>query len=88
MAEERERCFTDELRVAAEEAAKRLGEGEKVKDPAGLCLFEDTLKAFIDDVRGALFPEVFCCRDGAADLFDAAKKLRCMLLSACGGDME
>lgn len=88
MAEERKRCFTDELRVAAEEAAKRLGEGEKVKDPAGLCLFEDTLKAFIDDVRGALFPEVFCCRDGAADLFDAAKKLRCMLLSACGGDME
>ena len=88
MAEERERCFTDELRVAAEEAAKRLGEGEKVKDPAGLCLFEDTLKAFIDDVRGALFPEVFCCRDGAADLFDAAKKLRCMLLSACGGEME
>ena len=88
MAEERERYFTDELRVAAEEAAKRLGEGEKVKDPAGLCLFEDTLKAFIDDVRGALFPEVFCCRDGAADLFDAAKKLRCMLLSACGGDME
>lgn len=88
MAEERERCFTDELRVAAEEAAKRLGEGEKVKDPAGLCLFEDTLKAFIDDVRGALFPEVFCCRDGAANLFDAAKKLRCMLLSACGGDME
>lgn len=88
MAEERERCFTDELRVAAEEAAKRLGEGEKVKDPAGLCLFEDTLKAFIDDVRGALFPEVFCCRDGAADLFDAAKKLRCMLLSAYGGDME
>lgn len=88
MAEERERCFTDELRVAAEEAAKRLGKGEKVKDPAGLCLFEDTLKAFIDDVRGALFPEVFCCRDGAADLFDAAKKLRCMLLSACGGDME
>lgn len=88
MAEVRERCFTDELRVAAEEAAKRLGEGEKVKDPAGLCLFEDTLKAFIDDVRGALFPEVFCCRDGAADLFDAAKKLRCMLLSACGGDME
>ena len=73
MAEERERYFTDELRVAAEEAAKRLGEGEKVKDPAGLCLFEDTLKAFIDDVRGALFPEVFCCRDGAADLFDAAK---------------
>ena len=59
-----------------------------MKDPAGLCLFEDTLKAFIDDVRGALFPEVFCCRDGAADLFDAAKKLRCMLLSACGGDME
>lgn len=88
MAEERERCFTDELRVAAEEAAKRLGEGEKVKDPAGLCLFEDTLKVFIDDVRGALFSEVFCCRDGAADLFDAAKKLRCMLLSACGGDME
>lgn len=88
MTEVRERCFTDELRVAAEEAAKRLGEGEKVKDPAGLCLFEDTLKAFIDDVRGALFPEVFCCRDGAADLFDAAKKLRCMLLSACGGDME
>ena len=88
MAEERERCFTDELRVAAEEAAKRLGEGEKVKDPAGLCLFEDTLKVFIDDVRGALFPEVFCCRNGAADLFDAAKKLRCMLLSACGGDME
>lgn len=88
MAEERERCFTDELRVAAEEAAKRLGEGEKVKDPAGLCLFEDTLKAFIDDVRGALLPEVFCCRNGAADLFDAAKKLRCMLLSACGGDME
>ncbi len=88
MTEERERYFTDELRVAAEEAAKRLGEGEKVKDPAGLCLFEDTLKAFIDDVRGALFPEVFCCRDGAADLFDAAKKLRCMLLSACGGDME
>ena len=88
MAEERERCFTDELRFASEEAAKRLGEGEKVKDPAGLCLFEDTLKAFIDDVRGALFPEVFCCRDGAADLFDAAKKLRCMLLSACGGDME
>ena len=88
MAEVRERCFTDELRVAAEEAAKRLGEGEKVKDPAGLCLFEDTLKAFIDDVRGALFPEVFCCRDGAADLFDAAKKLRCMLLSACSGDME
>lgn len=88
MAEERERYFTDELRVAAEEAAKRLGEGEKVKDPAGLCLFEDTLEAFIDDVRGALFPEVFCCRDGAADLFDAAKKLRCMLLSACGGDME
>lgn len=88
MAEERERCFTDELRVAAEEAAKRLGEGEKVKDPAGLCLFEDTLKAFIDDVRGALFPEVFCCRNEAADLFDAAKKLRCMLLSACSGDME
>lgn len=78
--------FGETLRRAANAAAKELGAREKVKDPTGLCLFEETIKETIDDVRAAMFPEVFCCNDSAAALFSAAQKLRCTLYSALGGD--
>ena len=80
--------FGETLRRAANAAAKELGAREKVKDAAGLCLFEETIKELIDDVRAAMFPEVFCCNDSAAALFSAAQKLRCTLYSALGGDAK
>ncbi|MDD6995347.1 MAG: serine O-acetyltransferase EpsC [Candidatus Borkfalkiaceae bacterium] len=78
--------FGETLFRAANAAAEELGSHEKVKDLSGLCLFEETIKELIDDVRAALFPEVFCCNDSAAALFSAAQKLRCTLYSALGGD--
>ena len=57
--------FGETLRRAANDVAARLGERRK-DNLAGLCLFEDTIREMIDDVRAALFPEVFCCNDGAA----------------------
>ena len=80
--------FGETLRRAANAAAKELGEHDHVKDAAGLCLFEETIKEMIDDVRAAMFPEVFCCNDSAAALFSAAQKLRCTLYSALGGDAK
>ena len=85
-AQETAERFGEKLRRAANAAAERLGAGEKVKDFSGLCLFEETIKELIDDVRAAMFPEVFCCKDSAAALFSAAQKLRCTLYSALGGD--
>ena len=79
--------FGETLRRAANDVAARLGERRK-DNLAGLCLFEDTIREMIDDVRAALFPEVFCCNDGAAALFSAAQKLRCTLYSALNGDVE
>lgn len=83
-----ENNFTEELRQATKRAAERLESSEKVKEPVGFCLFEESLKIFIADIRGALFPEVFCCKNSEDALFDGAQKLRCMLLSASGGDVE
>lgn len=86
MAEETE--FSRELRALADTAARALGEREKMNDLSGLCLFGKTIEKFIDELRAALFPEVFCCRDQADVLYSAAQKLRCMLLSATGEDVR
>lgn len=80
--------FSRELSDAVQNAVRRLGEKKPVSDLSGLCFFEKTIEEFIDEVRSAIFPEVFCCKDRAAALFSAAKKLQCILLSATGGDCD
>ena len=50
--------------------------------PANLCLFESAIKEFIEEIRAALFPEIFCCANPAKALASAAENLYCMLLSA------
>lgn len=51
---------------------------------AGLCLFENTIKELLEEVRSALFPDIFCCTSPEKSLVSAAKKLYCTLLSATG----
>lgn len=51
---------------------------------AGLCLFENTIKELLEEIRSALFPDIFCCTSPEKSLVSAAKKLYCTLLSATG----
>lgn len=51
---------------------------------AGLCLFENTIKELMEEIRSALFPDIFCCTSPEKSLVSAAKKLYCTLLSATG----
>ena len=57
---------------------------EQAEKCAGLCLFESTIKAFFEELRSAVFPNVFCCVCPEKTLVSAAEKLYCMLLSATG----
>ena len=50
--------------------------------PSNLCLFEGAIGDFIEELRAALFPEIFCCANPAKALASAFENLYCMLLSA------
>lgn len=51
---------------------------------AGLCLFENTIKELLEEIRSALFPDIFCCTSPEKSLVSAAKNCICTLLSATG----